>query len=53
MSGFRCFEVVSRWFQVVSADSGDFSWFQVVPYFSKYALELIKNMVNEEGVICF
>ena len=33
MAGFRWFQVVPGWYQVVLAG---FSWFQVVPYFSKY-----------------
>ena len=38
-NGFRWFQVVSGWFQLVSAG---FGWFQFVSCFSKYANETKK-----------
>ena len=54
MAGFRWFQVVSWWFQVVSFGfrwlqmvSGGFRWFKVVPRFSKYKISFVKkNMEN-------
>ena len=55
MDGFIWFQVISGWFQVVSAG---FSWFHVVPRFSKYEAEITQYenlllLLQKSSATCF